>query len=144
MASSPAKGAADLLVAASVGTLAAATGWAIYIGRFVDKPDSMISLYDTPGQSPNPKWLLNEPHFQVLVRGNKDDYAGAYAKANDVRDVLLGMNAQTVNGDRWDGVLMMGDILFLHYDENSRPMFSGNYKIFLEPAASLLTQRSPL
>lgn len=144
MATSPAKGVADILQTATLGTQGADSGWSILVGRLLEVPNTIIAVYDTPGESPNPKWLLNEPHFQVMIRGGKDDYQGGYAKANDVRDVLLGMNPQTVNGDRWDGVLMLGDIVFLRYDENNRPLFSSNYKIFLEPAASVLTQRSPL
>jgi hypothetical protein len=104
----------------------------------------MIAVFDTPGEAPNPKWLLSFPHFQVQVRGDVSDYAGAYQKARDCQDVLLGMTSQVVNGDQWDGVVGVGDIAFLKFDESERPLFSVNFKVFLEPASNVLTQRQPL
>ncbi len=140
---SPAKGAMDLLVGVGVGVDGDA-GWAIKVGRAPTSPDTLISIYDTPGEAPNPKWLLSFPHFQVQVRGAIDDYAGAYQKAKDVQDVLLGMKSQAVNGDQWDGIVGVGDIAFLKFDENNRPLFAVNFKVFLEPATNALTQRQPL
>jgi hypothetical protein len=144
LASPPSKSIADILQTAAVGTQAAATGWSIRIGRLFDEPDTQIAVYDTPSPNPDPKWLLEYPHFQIIVRGNKDDYGGAWQKARDCKDVLLGMFPQVVNSDRIDGIIGVGDINFLSYDTNNRPLFSANFQIFLEPAASALTQRLPL
>lgn len=141
---SPAEGVALLLETAGVGTRAATSGWSIGVGRRLQSPDTMIVVFDTPGENPNPKWLLDHPHFQVVIRGAKDAYGAAWAKAKDVKDVVLGMEPQTVNGDLWDGIIGQGDIFFLEYDDNNRPVFAANYKIFLEPATSALTKREVL
>lgn len=138
--SSPAEGAASLLTSAGIAT----SGWEIKVGRLVDKPDKLIVMMDTPGQNPNPKWLLSYPFIQAIVRGPKDGYGAGWAKAKEVQDVLLGLEPQDVNGDRWSGVTGVGDISFVRYDDNNRPLFSVNFRLLLEPATSPLTNREPL
>jgi hypothetical protein len=142
---SPAAGAAGLLVDAGLGT-SNATGvdWAIKVGRLTDSPDRCIAMFDTPGQSPNPRDLLDYVAIQALIRGPKDDYAAGWQKAKDVKDVLLGMFPRDVGDDHWDGVVGMGSTAFLRYDDNNRPLFSVNFRIFLEEAQSTLTHRTPL
>lgn len=143
MTGSPAVAAKDVLVTAGV-VAASGVGWRVFVGRMVDDPDTIVTMMDTPGKNPNPKWLLNEPTIQALVRGGKDDYSGGWSKAKEVQDVLLGITPQVVNGDRWDGVLGMGDVTFLKYDEKNRPIFSVNFRMYVEPAASALTNREVL
>lgn len=145
MANSPAVQVASVLIAASVGSSVSTDSWPITVGRLMSDPDAQIALYDSPGQTPNPKWLLDFPIVQVMVRGGKDDYPGGWSKAQDIKDVLLGRDVEIlIDGDRWDGITMLGDVSFLKYDENSRPLFTANYRIIREPAASALTQREPL
>jgi len=79
-----------------------------------------------------------------MVRGGLNEYIDGYQKASDIKDVLLGMGAQTVGGDRWDGVTGMGDILYLGMDENKCHRFSVNFRIIIEPAANALTNREAL
>jgi len=143
VASSPADSVSSLLITAGVG-VDGDSGWVVKVGKLVTQPNTCIAVYDAPGEAPDPKWLLDYPYFQVMIRGEVDDYAGAYQKAKDVKDVLLGVNAQVVNNDRFDGIIGIGDIAFLKYDEKSRPLFSVNFKAFLEPATSALTNRQPL
>lgn len=141
---SPAEVIKDLLVAASLGTFGASTGWNIVVGGFTDAPNTQISCIDSPGEPSNPKWLLDYPYVQVLVRGDKRAYAAAYQKVLDVRDVLLGLEPGDIDGDNWNGITQIGTPAFLRYDENDRPLFTSNYRIILEPAASALTNREPL
>lgn len=141
---SRAKQAADFLIAASVG---AATGntWPIKLGRLLDSPDAQIAITDAPGQQPNPRFLLEFPAIQIMVRGAVDDYSGGWDKIIQCKDVLLGMDPITLgNGDRWNGVTGMGDVNLLKWDEKSRPIFVSNYRIIFEPAASGLTNRESL
>jgi hypothetical protein len=140
----PALEARDVLVADGVGASSGAT-WPIKVGPLTSQPDAVIAIIDAPGQSPNPKWLLDFPAIQVVVRGKPDDYPTAKAKADEVKDALLGIDAFTTPaGNRWDGVTMMGDVNYLGPDENSRPQFSLNFRIIREPATSTLTSREPL
>lgn len=109
-----------------------------------DTPNTQVVCYDTGGLAPHPSLLLDYRSVQVQIRGNADDYRATWVKAQEVKDTLLGLTPQVVNGDRWDGVIGVGDLLFLHRDENDRPVFSVNFRVFLEPAPSAATNRTPL
>lgn len=135
--------ASDLLVAKGIATVSGA--WPVRIGRLLAAPDAQMSLFQTPGQTPNPKWLVDFPTFQVMVRGAKDDYPGAETKAQQVKDALLGIEPYVhTGGDRWVSVTMLGDFAFLRYDDNSRPLFSGNFRVIKEPVATVASSREAL
>lgn len=139
----PSEGVVHLLPS-QVGVAAASSGWRLGVGKFTDQPDTQVVAFDGPGQSPDPKWLLDYPVVQILVRGQADGYQAAFRKMREVYDVLLGIDAQVVNGDRWDGITVLSTPSHIGYDEKSRPMFSANFRIIIEPAASDLTNREPL
>ena len=124
--------------------IAASSGWRIGVGALTSEPDKQIITVDGPGQTPDPKWLLDYPVVQVLVRGDEAGYQEAVGKTRNCFDVLQGIDAQTVNGDRWDGIMAFGNPSYIGSDENQRPMFSANFRIIIEPAASALTHREPL
>ncbi len=135
--------ASALLVLKGVGSISGA--WPIKISRLTITPDAQLALYLTPGQTPNPKWLLDFPTFQVMVRGAVDDFVGAETKAQQVKDALLGIEPYVhTGGDRWNGVTMLGDFAFLRYDDNSRPLFSGNFRVIKEPVATVASSREAL
>lgn len=141
----PAEGAKDLLVTAAVASVNGASGYLIRLGRLTEGRDEMVVVRDSgAAQNPDPKWLLDYPTIQVMVRGAENDYTGAFAKIIACRDVLLGLEAQTVNGDRWDAVTGLGGAMLLHYDEKNRPVLTHNFRIILEPATTALTNRQPL
>lgn len=124
----------DVLVSAGIGTFGGSTGWGIYIGFEPSAPDTVITLYDTgSSQEPNPAYLLDFPTIQIRVRGAKGDYPGAFAKAFAVKDVLLGLPPQTINGTRYDGVWMVSDVSYIGTSED-RPVFTSNWRIAREPA----------
>jgi hypothetical protein len=142
---SPAVGAKTLLVAASVGSNTPSADWAIHVSKMPDRPDRVIAIFDSGGtENPNPKWLLDYRSIAVQVRGKVSDYALAYNKALEVKDALLGLPAQTVGGDRWDGVTMISDIAFVGRNENDQPILSLNFRIIIEPADNALTNRDEL
>lgn len=137
--------AAALIAAANIA--GGSSSWLLTVGRLVASGgDKNVAIYDTPGQPPEVKYLVDYPTFQVMVRGAIDDYAGAFRKAKEVKDLFLGMLPHdfSPSGDRWDGVTMLGDISFLQYDSNSRPLWTGNYRVIVERATSTLTSRTPL
>lgn len=137
-------GVKDLLVAANIGAFAAASGWSINISKEPISPNTTITIFNTAGRPPNPKWLLDYPSLNIRVRGSKGGYVNAEDKAKEVKDVLLGFDSQDINGDRWVSVTMPGDLIFIGYDENERPMFSLNFRLIVEPATSALTNRQAL
>ena len=138
----PAEGIKDLLVAAGVGVFAATTGWSIQVGKEPTKPDTVVTVYNTGGLAPNPKWLLDDPTVQVSIRGAKNGRVASRAKAQEVKDALLGLPSQDLNGDRWVSVTGIGDITDIGFDESNRPMHTVNFKLIIEPATG--TNRAAL
>lgn len=144
----PSIGAKDLLVAANVGVFddpGNDEGWPIFISQQPPNKDRCITLIDGGGLAPDPAWLLNEPSLQILIRGRENEYPETYAKTIAVRNALLGLPSQEVNGDWWVSVTQIGEFAFLGYDEKNRPEFSINFRIIIEPAPSADVQyRLPL
>ncbi len=130
----PAEGIKDLLVAAGVGVFGASSGWGIFIAKEPEKPDSAVTIFTTGGPPPDPRYLLNYPSFQVRVRGNVNGYQEARTKIDACTDVLWGLPSQVINGDQWDGVTPIGDIVGLGYDSHNRPLMSFSFSLILEPA----------
>jgi hypothetical protein len=146
VAKPPSSGIKDILVAQSLGVAAATTGWAIRISKMSSSPATQIMIADTGGMNVNPAWLYEEKTLQVLVRGAPDGYEAAWQKAKDIKDALVGIDPHDRDGDRWDGITMLGDLAFLQYDEQDRPIFTMNFRLLLEPSAanSPLTHRESL
>ena len=69
----PSKVLKDLLVT-HVGT----SGWALEIGAMPDSPNEVIMISDTVGIEPNPKFLLDFPTCQDMVRGNANGYLDTF------------------------------------------------------------------
>lgn len=120
------------------------TGWTSKIGDMVDNPHQLAVFYDTGGQSPNPRWLVDFSMVMVQVRGQINDYNTAYTRIRQIRDSLLGMSSRNVGNDRLVSIICMGDIGFLSYDDAKRPIFSVNFRVIIEPADDSITQREPL
>lgn len=139
MAELPASEGFRTLIAAHV----AVSGWDVHTGIMPPTPDRAIALYDTGGLDPNPKWLIDFPTVQVLVRGGVGDYIVAFQEAKTLKDILLGVNAQTINGDRWDGINMNGDLGYIGRDEQNRPLFSMNFALIIEPQVVVDSNRDP-
>jgi hypothetical protein len=138
----PAQSVAYLLDTAGLGSrVSTATAWRIMIGRLSDVPDSQICVYDSGGQANNPAYRLNYSTIQVRVRGEKDGYAAAYTKANDISEYLNGVTPGDVvegsnNGGHFSGIVMRGGIAHIGYDAQSRPEFTINFQCYIEPDAS--------
>lgn len=125
----------DILVTAGIGTFGATSGWGIYISREPDSPHTCVTVYDVGGLTPDPKWRLDYPSVQVRVRGAPNGYIDASTKAQAVKDALLGITPQTINTDNIRGIVAIGDIAFLSYDEQRRPIFTQNWRFTVQPAA---------
>ncbi len=125
----PSVGIKDLLTT-HVGT----SGWQLEVSIMPDEPDKVIMISDTGGLPANPKWLLDFPTVQCMIRGNANGYLDAWREAKAVKDLILGIDSfTTVDGDRWVSLTQNGDLAFIGRDESMRPMFSINFAIILEP-----------
>ncbi len=121
---------AKKLLATHVGV----SGWQIEIGAMPATPDRIIMISDTGGLDPNPKWLLDFPTIQIMIRGIVSGYLVTAREAKAVKDIILGVASfTTAEGDRWVSANMNGDLGFIGRDENMRPMFSVNFALIIEP-----------
>jgi len=121
----------DIVVTAGI-----ASGWNTSIAREPDSPDKALTFYNTGGLAPNPKWLMDYPSIQVRVRGDKNAYATSRAKAQAIKDKLLGLESQDVGGGiRLSSTLMVGDIVDLGYDSLQRPLHTMNFRLIIHPAS---------
>lgn len=127
----------DLIVAAGLGTFKATTGWGVYVSKEPKEPDTVITVYDTGGFSPNPRFPMDEPTVQVRVRGAPGAYMNAWAKAYKIRDALLGYS----NAPLSTVIFMDGDIFFLEYDDNNRPVLTLNFRVMREPETESYAHR---
>lgn len=123
-----------LLVAASVGSSTPTAEWSIHLGSMPAQPNRALSVSRTGGTASNPRWALDFPSMQVMVRGNPGDYVAARNKMQAAKDALLGLPSQDIGDTRWVSVLMIGDWNWLGRDENNRPMFSANFSLIIEPS----------
>jgi hypothetical protein len=145
MARSPAEFLRDKLASVSgFGAVGAPSGWRLGVGVLTDSPDTQVVLTDSPGEHPDPKWLLEYPYAQVLVRGSRDQYIIAMQKMKDAYDILLGILPYVITEGRIDGITIVGTPSYIGADANNRPIFSANFRLIFEPAASSLTNRAPL
>lgn len=109
------------------------SGWNIEIGAMPKSPDRIISISDTGGFDPNPKWLIDYPTIQILVRGKIGDYNECFLVGKGIKDALLGLPSQDINDDRWASITMNGDLGYIGRDENDRPLCSMNFQLIVHP-----------
>lgn len=138
------EGVKDKLQTAGVGTWKASSGWNLTIGQLPKAPDTAAAIILGPGLPANPKYLLDYPSVQVLLRGDANGYVEAANKIQLVKDTLLGLPSQDVAGNRWVMITMIGDIIPLGFDEGKRPLFSANFQFTIEPATNAATNRIAL
>lgn len=140
MAEYPASVGARDLIAAHVVT----SGWTTEVGAMPDEPNKVISINDTGGLEPNPKWLLDYPTLQVMVRGDVNGYLATFQEAKTVKDILLGLTSTDLNGDRWVSITQNSDLGFIGRDDQMRPIFSMNFALIIQPQTVADSNRLPL
>ncbi len=120
------------------------SGWQLETGAMPPKPDKVIMLTDTVGIEPNPRYLLDFPTAQIMVRGKVGEYRETYDEGKAIKDLLLGLDSQDIGGDRMVSITQNGDLGSIGRDENDRPLFVINFALITEPATSAETNRIAL
>jgi hypothetical protein len=124
------------------------TDWGLWIGKQPPRPDRAVTIYDAPGNAPNPRYLLDYPSVQIRVRGGQADYAVAGSKIREIRDRLLGRESYDAYdglGDRIVHINGIGDIAFTGWDDATRPEFVLNLALIIEQSQTTSpTNREPL
>lgn len=122
--------------------------WSLWLGKQPVSPDRCITIYDSIGRAPNPKWLIDFPGIQIRVRGGQQDYKVAGDKAKEVQNRLVGRESYFAYdglGDKVVSIVGIGDVAFTGWGENSRPEFVFNLALIVEPSpATPNTNREPL
>lgn len=126
--SSPAEDIALFLENEGVGT----RGTNIFVGREPEISALSITLINSGGLAPNPKWLRDYPSVQIRLRSTVYGYSAAWDKANDIKDALLGEPTTTLNSKNYVQFLQLGDILDLGPDANNRALISMNFRFAVE------------
>ena len=104
----------------------------IFVGSEPPKPDDVITLYNTVGATPNPKFLLDEPTIQLRIRSGS--YNTAYTNLLGVFNLLHGRPAFTVTGTRYVGLIATSNIFEIGKDEKDRTLLAFNMRLIVEPA----------
>ena len=128
MSTSPAKDIASILQTDGIGT----EGTDLFVDQIPETPDSCVVVRNTTGFDANPAYLRDSPTVQVIIRGAKFNPEIAYDKAIEVKNALLGRPTTIVNSKNYVQFLMSGDIIRIGEDENSRPLYSTNWRLVVE------------
>ena len=123
----PSEDIKDILEGMSALALIFATD--LFISEMPDEPDQCVCIYDTGGEPAEVNYIYEKPTIQIRVRGAKGAYLATHELAQSIRDTLNGLNNETWNGARYVGIWAMGDVLFINYDDNHRPIFTINFRI---------------
>lgn len=126
------------LIGASIGQKTdSSADWMIYVGFMQDNnpasttkiiADRAICLYETPGRPPLEAWAIDYPGFQVMVRGNSDDYTAARNKIHDVFKTLHAGEA-AVGADIVYLYATQSAPLSMGVDEKRRPRLAMNFRM---------------
>lgn len=125
MANSDAKRFADYLISEGVATQ-------VYVDDLPPDVGDAIAVINTGGFNPEPGLAIDYPTIEFLVRSTIEDSASNYNKALEIKNLLLGVFPITLDGVLYKSVTMIGDINWLGYDVNRRPMRSLNFKLIKE------------
>lgn len=101
----------------------------VHLSRLPETPHELIAVLDQSGMAPEDLIAYYKPMVQVMIRGNKGQYANTYATAQNIRNLLHGYGATEVNSTWYIGIWATSDILPLGYDSLERPVFSLNFLI---------------
>jgi hypothetical protein len=139
-ANSPAQDFTTLMQTLALGTIGAASGWSLHTAFEPPTPNTVITAYDAGGYDADAKWLLDFVIVNVRVRGAQWGYAAAVAKAQEIKDALLGLPPTVVGSTDYIGVWLNGDMIHLGNDQNDRPLISLNFRVARQPSTG--TNRS--
>jgi hypothetical protein len=103
-------------------------GTNLFISMLPSTPDVAVGLLDSSGGSNND--MNKDEHVfsvQIRVRGKVFGYETAYQHALAIYNLLEGYPTTDIQGTRYILIRAMGNVGFLQYDENDRPIFVMNF-----------------
>jgi minor capsid protein len=113
----------------------------LFLGRFVDRPDVAICVYEYEGMGPvetmgTAPFALSMPRIQIVTRAGSEDYPVARDLALLVRRTLASVTEQSLGGLRVLRIASTGSVLPMGEDEHNRPRFSANFQCTVDESAA--------
>ncbi len=113
----------------AVGSTYGSTGdWLITLRGLTSTGDNQIGLARTGGLPQEANADVDRPTFQVMVRGTQDSSTDIEDKVDDVVEALDKFQG-VLNDTRYYDIQKQGDILWLGWDEEHRPLYSLNFAV---------------
>ena len=102
----------------------------LFIGREPSTPINCVTIFDTPGFPPDLGLTdqgYERPSIQIRVR-NKGYQAG-WVIAQNIKNLLHGLEHQTINGTLYTVIYCTGSPTLLDYDDNGNTRWILNFNI---------------
>jgi hypothetical protein len=103
----------------------------LFIGIEPDQPNECVTIFDTPGSSPqltmNRGEIYEYPSIQIRVRAT--EYLEGWGMIEDVKDFLHGRSQEQLNGTLYTAIICSISPFLLDYDQNRRPRFVVNFNL---------------
>lgn len=104
----------------------------VFVGREPTTPKNCVTIYDTPGRSPQMTLDANNefyqyPSIQIRVRNTK--YVMGYSLGESILKSLHGRAQETWNDSLYSSIMAASDVSLLDWDTQSRPRFIINFNI---------------
>ena len=120
----------DMLEAVSALGLPFSTN--LFIGKEPAKPDNTVTIFDTPGFSPQATLGIGDDDYyspSVQIRVRNRDYLTGWALIHDIMVSLHGRAQETWNGTLYTVILCSSGPAMLDWDANDRVRFIINFNI---------------
>lgn len=111
----------------SAGEVGGVTGWSVFKNIMPEKPNRAVLIQTLSGATPDSRFIIDEPRFIVVIRGEEKMYEEAQTKMESVIDALHSM--ETSVGANYVFVLAESsgyDVI--GRDSNMRLMLSMTFK----------------
>ena len=129
------------ITVASYGTQGLILGQNLFLGRLpAEAPNAAVLVQQYQGQAPDftlgaAVFALENPRIQIQVRGEREDYPGAYNWTVLIQQVLGAIvGTTTINGVTILRMEPLGSPNPLAYDDADRPRFTINFQVTQKPA----------
>ncbi len=124
------------------------TQW-VFAEAITPDEEKVITVTQYEGRAPNPKWLVDYPNIQVMVRLPSNQHEEGMEVCTIIRDILLGHPGIDLPDDkgRIISITAGSGITDLGRDEQdpkNRHMFSLDFRLIVEPTKTTHSNRESL
>lgn len=103
-----------------------ANDWCVNVAAEPPAPSNTITLYDLSGGTPDTD-QLDLLNVRVQMRIKAIDYLAGYAKAEAIRDLLILVAPQVMNGKTYVGIELESDIWSLGRNDQNQYLIVANF-----------------